>query len=80
MGTKTRLGLSGTLLVWFNMVFGALAAIISLWALIATATDSESPSLLYAAGILIGLAFTAMGYLRWSKRAVKPLNKGSKAL
>ncbi|POP75175.1 hypothetical protein CXB34_28230 [Pseudomonas amygdali pv. morsprunorum] len=79
MSTKTQLGLSGTLLVWFNMVFGALAAIISLWALLATATDSESPSLLYAAGILIGLAFSAMGYLRWNKRAGKPIKKASKA-
>ncbi|RMW17463.1 hypothetical protein [Pseudomonas syringae group genomosp. 7] len=79
MSTKTQLGLSGTVLVWFNMVFGALAAIISLWALLATATDSESPSSLYAAGILIGLAFSAMGYLRWSKRAGKPIKKESKA-
>ncbi|WP_122564122.1 hypothetical protein [Pseudomonas viridiflava] len=79
MSTKTPLGLSGTLLVWFNMMFGGFAAMLSVWAAVATEGDPEAPHMLYLAGFVTGLAFAAMGHLRWRNRAGKPSAEESEA-
>ena len=72
MTEVVKLGFKKSLLAWFNMIFGMLAAIISVWAFFATLSDSDSPTMLYVAGAAIGLAFAWMGYYKWCTRPRKP--------
>lgn len=71
MTVTVKLGLKKSLLAWFNMIFGMLAAIISVWAFFATLRDAESPTMLYVAGTVIGLVFAWMGYYKWCTRPRK---------
>lgn len=46
---------------WFNLIFGLIAALISVYAFTVTLTDPESPLLLYVLGLAVGLGFAYYG-------------------
>lgn len=46
---------------WFNLVFGIIAALLSVYAFTVTLTDPESPLLLYVLGLAVGVGFAYYG-------------------
>ncbi|MGK9420002.1 hypothetical protein ACSSUR_28200, partial [Pseudomonas cedrina] len=59
--TAKKASLSDRLRAWFNLVFGIIAALMSVYAFTVTLTDPESPLLLYVLGLAVGVGFAYYG-------------------